>query len=186
MLPKQTDTTPLQRRLPNAVPSETERAGSRVWQYLLRTMSQNSRLHTDAEVSAFGGDGRSGQAPSLPARRVVGCRPGRPHPAQPPWGLGASVRGQTSNPRPEPRCSPICQAGGVGRSKDANLCVHRTPAFHLQSSWGVGRAAPPFPAPSGCQMGLLGTPSDCLDISGGTHGADTGDRCLPPTWPCGA
>lgn len=154
MLPKQTDTTPLQRRLPNAVPSETERAGSGVWQYLLRTMSQNSRLHTDAEVSAFGGDGRSGQAPSLPARRVAGCGPGRPHPAQPPRGLAASVRGQIPNPRPEPRqvwpylsCKKM-QAGGVGRSKDANLCVHCTPAFHLQSSWGVGRAAPPpFPSP---------------------------------------
>lgn len=110
MLPKQTDTAPLQRRLPNAVPSETERAGSGVWQYLLRTMSQTVgciQMQKSAHLVETGGQDRHLPSP-LGGWPAVGLDVHTLHKP-----LGAWVRvsvARSPTPRPESSCGPICPA----------------------------------------------------------------------------
>lgn len=69
-LPKQTDTTPVQRCLPNAGSTETVTAGNGTRQHLTRRMSRNSRLQADVDVRELGGRQGPGKAPPLQALRV--------------------------------------------------------------------------------------------------------------------
>lgn len=92
------------------------------------------------------GDKRSGQAPPLHTRRVVG------------WGLKcppSSRPGQICDPRTEVNW-PGVGAGKMSKAKsDTNFQIHCTPAFQFHSLWYVRESRPPIPTPSGCQRELL-------------------------------
>lgn len=135
-----TDTTPVQRCLPNVGATETVTAGNGTRQCLMRKMSQNSRLHTDVAVRELGGKREVGAGTAPPSSEGAGPGLGQLRDTRPPQGLGMGFCGQTRNPRTEPTASlslsyKTRQAAGrlEGKGQVPILGPNNTPAFC--SSW---------------------------------------------------
>lgn len=101
-----TDTTPVQRCLPNVGATETVTAGNGTRQCLMRRMSQNSRLHADVAVSQLGGKHQVRAGTALPSSEGAGRGLGHLRDTRPPQDLGTGFCGQIRNPRTEPTASP--------------------------------------------------------------------------------
>ena len=159
---------------------QRKRAGSRVWRYLPGRMSQNSRLHTDAQVRASGGRGAVRTGTSPPRSRVAGRGLGRPRDAQPPQGLGTGFAWPDTEHQNRTRVQTlVCPASKGQRVRGARStsCQFLDPLHACLPRLVVrGESGPPTPPTPPAVNGAADAPSDRLEVSGGTHEQTWGDR----------
>lgn len=180
MLPKQTDTTPLQkmstkcRDFRNREREQETESGSIHGGGRAKTVGCIQMQKAEHLVE----DKRSGQSYPLQALRVTGWGLGHQHDTQPPQGLGVHFCGHIPNARTEqPMSSPYlsCKKRQLGRTRrkgaDVSFWVHHTPASAPLGKWG-GWA--PNTIYHQLPNGAADAPKWPPGVSGGTHRAHTG------------
>lgn len=135
-----TDTTPSQRRPPDAAPSEGEQemeSGN-----IHGEKEPNSRLRTDAEAGALRRRKTCGQDRRLPSK--LRGWPGRACLQRtPPWGLGTGFYSQMLDTRTEPGPGEKRSQEKSSGSKMPIPGARHTPASAPRGKWGGPQHCPP-------------------------------------------